>query len=117
MLPEGWVAAVAVGFKAARMGVPGLQARLQLQTGRSGAAGERRLSAVAEMDATLDLSHMRQMKQVADQETERFDRLCEACGKQAVGLRACARCRTVRYCSRKCQAAHWSQHKRECRPA
>ena len=43
--------------------------------------------------------------------------VCTGCGKHAVGLRACARCRAARYCSRECQAAHWPQHKRECRPA
>ncbi len=42
---------------------------------------------------------------------------CAGCGKEAVGLRACARCRSVYYCSRECQAAAWPQHKRECRPA
>ena len=42
---------------------------------------------------------------------------CASCGQHAVGLRTCARCRTARYCSRECQAAHWPQHKRECRPA
>ena len=42
---------------------------------------------------------------------------CAGCGRPAVGLRACARCRAVRYCSRECQAAHWPQHKRQCRPA
>ena len=44
-------------------------------------------------------------------------RICNGCGQHAVGLRACARCRTAHYCSRECQAAHWPQHKRECRPA
>ena len=44
-------------------------------------------------------------------------RICDGCGKAAEGLRACARCRTAHYCSRECQAAHWPQHKRECRPA
>ena len=42
---------------------------------------------------------------------------CAGCRRSAVGLRTCARCRTARYCSRECQAAHWPQHKRECRPA
>ena len=41
---------------------------------------------------------------------------CSGCGKQAVGLRTCARCRAARYCSRECQAAHWPQHKHDCKP-
>ena len=43
--------------------------------------------------------------------------LCAGCNQQAVGLRRCARCQKVAYCSRECQAAHWPQHKRDCRPA
>jgi hypothetical protein len=27
----------------------------------------------------------------------------------------CSRCRTVHYCSRECQKAHWGDHKGQCR--
>ena len=43
--------------------------------------------------------------------------LCAGCKRPGVGLRACSRCHAARYCSRECQAGHWPQHKRECRPA
>ncbi|KIM37013.1 hypothetical protein M413DRAFT_448743 [Hebeloma cylindrosporum] len=31
-----------------------------------------------------------------------------------VPLKACAKCKTIRYCSRECQAAHWKRHKVWC---
>ncbi|KAK4755830.1 hypothetical protein SAY87_009587 [Trapa incisa] len=44
----------------------------------------------------------------------RIDRsLCVMCGNG--GLKVCSRCKAVRYCSQKCQAAHWKTHKLECR--
>jgi hypothetical protein len=47
---------------------------------------------------------------------------CHRCGTSAVqaptGLKFCARCKTVRYCSRLCQTADWQEgHKRTCIPA
>jgi len=47
-----------------------------------------------------------------------FDRqknsLCCACG-QAEGKHKCSKCRVTRYCSVKCQRAHWAEHKKICR--
>lgn len=37
------------------------------------------------------------------------------CGKRDIPLRACSRCKTVKYCSVECQRAHWSLHKSPCR--
>ncbi|KAJ3732960.1 hypothetical protein DFJ43DRAFT_269280 [Lentinula guzmanii] len=31
------------------------------------------------------------------------------------GISACSKCRLVRYCSKQCQEAHWSSHKKDCR--
>ena len=42
-----------------------------------------------------------------------FDKLCAMCGKTG-DLRKCEGCKSVRYCSKECQVAHWSEHKREC---
>ncbi|KAF8206164.1 hypothetical protein K438DRAFT_1963259 [Mycena galopus ATCC 62051] len=43
---------------------------------------------------------------------------CDRCKKQetsATPLQACSRCRSVRYCSRECQAAHYkTTHKQDC---
>ena len=44
--------------------------------------------------------------------------LCANCGKgEEVGmsLKVCTACKLVKYCSRECQIAHRSQHKRECK--
>ena len=40
---------------------------------------------------------------------------CASCG--APCRSACGGCRTVFYCSKACQKAHWAQHKRACREA
>lgn len=41
-------------------------------------------------------------------------RTCGACGKQAVALRSCGRCKAVYYCDRACQMSHWPTHKSMC---
>ena len=44
--------------------------------------------------------------------------ICANCGKGEEGsdsLKKCGACKMVKYCSRDCQKAHRSQHKRECR--
>ena len=43
---------------------------------------------------------------------------CANCGKgeeTGIDLKACAACKLVKYCSRDCQIAHRSQHKKECK--
>ena len=43
---------------------------------------------------------------------------CANCGKgeeESVALKNCVACKLVKYCSRDCQKAHRSQHKKECR--
>jgi len=44
--------------------------------------------------------------------------VCANCGKgeeESEKLKACTACKMVKYCSRECQIAHRSQHKKECR--
>ena len=44
-----------------------------------------------------------------------FGNFCTCChGKGAANLSRCAGCRTVVYCSKKCQLRHWQQHKQVC---
>ena len=43
---------------------------------------------------------------------------CASCGKgeeEIENLKLCTACKMVKYCSRECQIAHRSQHKKECR--
>ncbi|KAG2449953.1 hypothetical protein HYH02_000057 [Chlamydomonas schloesseri] len=46
---------------------------------------------------------------------------CASCGAAPPAgnppFQHCGKCRTVRYCSRACQVAHWPQHKPVCKPA
>ena len=39
---------------------------------------------------------------------------CANCGLGGAGLKKCARCRTVRYCSEECQKKDWAAHKAAC---
>jgi hypothetical protein len=41
------------------------------------------------------------------------DTPCIVCGEMN-GTKPCASCKSVVYCSRKCQKAHWKKHKKEC---
>jgi tetratricopeptide (TPR) repeat protein len=41
---------------------------------------------------------------------------CARTGCEAVGARACARCRAEWYCGAECQRAHWRAHKPTCAP-
>ena len=40
---------------------------------------------------------------------------CENCGKAKEGLKKCARCLQVFYCSKECQVAHFPRHKVACK--
>lgn len=55
-----------------------------------------------------------------DERRLRLAHFCHGdCGKsdEDVKIHTCMRCRSARYCSRSCQAAHWKVHKRTCKPA
>ncbi|KAK1746167.1 hypothetical protein QTG54_002774 [Skeletonema marinoi] len=40
---------------------------------------------------------------------------CAACGKDGNGLKTCAGCKSVKYCSADCQKEHRPRHKKECK--
>jgi hypothetical protein len=41
---------------------------------------------------------------------------CAMCDRHLRKEKTCDRCRSVSYCSRECQRAHWAQHKAACSP-
>ncbi|SMR43744.1 unnamed protein product [Zymoseptoria tritici ST99CH_3D1] len=47
--------------------------------------------------------------------TTPFQSQCLSCSQIAAGLQTCARCKAAKYCSRECQAAHWTAHKSACK--
>jgi len=51
---------------------------------------------------------------LADHCTSTTARRCHECYRSDDGVRACGRCGVARYCSRQCQTAAWSVHKKEC---
>lgn len=44
---------------------------------------------------------------------EQQQMMCPSCGKPGKFL--CSRCKSVRYCSKECQKAHWKEHKKVCK--
>ncbi|KAF9219875.1 ankyrin [Gyrodon lividus] len=44
------------------------------------------------------------------------EKRCENCKTKSSGLKQCARCHTIRYCSTECQRTHWKMHKPRCNP-
>jgi hypothetical protein len=58
-----------------------------------------------------NMQHTRDLSIVLEKEI-RCDRPeCDNIG----GTKLCTRCESVRYCSRKCQRAHWKKHKKQCK--
>ena len=45
-------------------------------------------------------------------DTKKPARVGENCGKEASKVQKCSRCRLVRHCSRDCQLADWTEHKK-----
>ncbi|PSC71360.1 arsenite methyltransferase isoform B [Micractinium conductrix] len=45
------------------------------------------------------------------------DAACAACHQPSKALQLCLACKSVKYCSRDCQRAHWPEHKSACRAA
>eukprot|EP00041_Stephanoeca_diplocostata_P035189 m.1230952 g.1230952 ORF g.1230952 m.1230952 type:complete len:261 (-) comp24657_c0_seq1:925-1707(-) len=47
-------------------------------------------------------------------QTSELSNRCHECIQEAASLQRCSRCKTVRYCSRRCQKQGWRAHKAEC---
>jgi hypothetical protein len=41
-------------------------------------------------------------------------RTCAACGKQALQMLQCSRCKAAFYCTAACQKRHWREHRAAC---
>ena len=113
LLPQPWVTVLSLTHQGAIFTLSLLRSRLAAL--ESGAAR-------SPMDALVSTASRQQVERFMAASVQQAQALdsggkCAGCGKVAVGLRACARCRSVRYCSRACQENAWPQHKRECRPA
>ena len=65
------------------------------------------------------LSRLREVREAsaAHEAAPASSRTCAnpSCGASGAGLRRCADCGSVLYCSAACQRAHWKAHKAECR--
>lgn len=48
--------------------------------------------------------------------SESSGRSCASCASVEVRLLQCSRCRSVWYCNKDCQKAHWKTHKSSCTP-
>ena len=114
LLPQPWVSSLQRGMATYRNVLPAVNAQLAgLHAEQS--ADQSAVASAAHRFDTMLTSACDWISEQATQTDASLD--CAGCGRTAVGLRACARCRAVRYCSRECQAAHWLQHRRQCRPA
>ena len=45
---------------------------------------------------------------------ERKEGMCARCGRVEGGLKACMKCKKVRYCGQECQRVDWKAHKKSC---
>lgn len=61
---------------------------------------------VADAVAAVNLDHKN--------ETSSSD-VCDNCGSDKPGLKACSRCEKVKYCNHTCQKAAWKKHKKVCK--
>ena len=55
------------------------------------------------------------LKQISDYEPMLKVTRCWECGYRSVKLKKCAKCKVGRYCSKKCQVAHWETHRKWCK--
>lgn len=57
---------------------------------------------------------MSEVSAAPTQPTPQQQQTCSKCSKPDEKLLLCARCQTVRYCSKECQVSDWSTHKLKC---
>ncbi len=111
LLPKSWVTGLLKIHLSATATLPMLRSRLAALESGAASSPQAAINMQAEQAEHFHAAVVQQWQAV-----ESISK-CAGCGKGAVGLRACARCRQALYCSRGCQVSHWPQHKLECRPA
>jgi hypothetical protein len=70
-------------------------------------------AAVAVVD-DAQAGEQEETKEDSTAESLRICSYCESAHDSMRTLRQCSRCKTVRYCDRGCQRAHWKAHKAQC---
>ena len=73
----------------------------------------------AYIEFTASIKPLWQSKDEAQPAQERESGIIQMCGflgctNAGVGFQQCSRCKTIRYCSQKCQRADWKLHKQVC---
>ena len=79
------------------------------------------VSAVPYVESVVDDRMVSQMSAYIDslnledkEETTHKD-VCDNCGSDKPGLKACTRCGKVKYCNHTCRQAAWKKHKKDCK--
>lgn len=64
---------------------------------------------VSEINAIMAAVHLERTSKTPS------SNVCDNCGSDKPGLKACTRCEKVRYCNHACQKAAWQKHKKVCK--
>ena len=105
LLPEAWVAMLQQRMQVTQKLLPGAHKQLRLlqllqpgsTSASASASGEAFMALLLSVDSQQVLARQ-QMVPAGAVERMQGQVACDSCGKQAVGLRRCARCRQAQYC-------------------
>jgi len=64
---------------------------------------------ISEIDAIMAAVHLERTSKTPSSD------VCDNCGSDKPGLKACSRCEKVKYCNHACQKAAWRKHKKVCK--
>ena len=100
LLPESWVLILQQRVALSRSLLPGAhnQLRLLQQAGNSSSSSSRAAKRAVLATVTSQQPVLREQSAPAAMDRLRGRVSCDGCGRQAVGLRRCARCKQAQYC-------------------